>query len=1470
VVVFSDSYAKRSLNIVPLDLLRLNFHDARMSISSFHPAVASWFTANFAQATEVQQQAWPIIRAEQSCLIAAPTGSGKTLAAFLAALDQLLQEGLTTPLPDETRILYISPLKALSNDIHKNLELPLNGIRDKLLEMGIADVPIRARVRSGDTPQAERAAMRRTPPHILVTTPESLYLLLTSASGRDMLRTVKSVIVDEIHALAGNKRGAHLSLSLERLSALCDQAPVRIGLSATQKPLELMAGFLTGYTEVNKNCHIIDAGHMRERDIQLELTDSPLEAVMANEVWGEIYDRLAELAKAHRTTLIFVNTRRLAERAAAALAERLGEAAVTAHHGSLAKEHRLDAEQRLKQGTLKALVATASLELGIDIGDVDLVCQLGSTGSIATFLQRVGRSGHAVHATPKGRLFPLSRDDLLECTAILDAISRDELDLMHIPEHPLDVLAQHLVAEVASKEWDEQALFNCFTRAWPYRSLSYAQFIATLKMLSEGFHTQRGRRSAYLHRDVVHGQLRARKGARLTALTNGGAIPDQFDYDVIMQPQGLFVGTLNEDFAFESLPGDIFQLGNQSYSILKIEQGRVFVADANGQPPNIPFWLGEKPGRSDALSFAVSRLRSSLDAKLEQGQDAALCYLRERLQLSPSAAEQLVQYLAAVKAALTVIPSQTHLVFERFFDATGDMHFVIHSPFGSRINRAWGLALRKRFCRRFNFELQAAATEDNVILSLGSTHSFPLDEPAQYLKSASVRDILIQALLAAPMFPIRWRWVTNTALAVPRNRAGKKIPAPFQRNNAEDLIAVIFPDQLACFENIAGDREVPKHPLVDQVLADCLHELMDIDGLIELLKGLEQKKIQITTRDLATPSPLALEIINARSYAFLDDAAAEERRTLAIQQKRHLNPTDAADIGRLNPAAIQKVQAQAWPHATTADELHDGLMVLGFITAEEGMVQGWLPLMQSLLDQQRSTLVKLQNGSQLWVAAERLHDLLPLFPDAELEPVIQPTESINNDKTAALTEILRSRLEGLGPVTLAMLNQPLGLAISDIEFSLLGLQQEGFVIQGHFLPKLVAQKKQIQWCERGLLARIHRYTVKQLRNEIDPVSPADFMRFLFHWHGFDDPMEGEVALARILQQLEGIALAAASWEQDILPSRLSDFGASQLDQLCQAGKFIWLRLQSPFSVASESKPAKQKNPAVKSTPICLIRRAQLTSWRSYSPLVNTDEITLSASAKKVLTSLEQWGASFFQELLDDTRLLRAQLETALGELVAWGLITADSFSGLRTLITPQKVLRRRSKRHAAYEPLAQAGRWSLLRKPPPETPESRFTVAENIARVLLDRYGIIFRKLLENEVGLPPWRDLLYVYRRMEARGELRGGRFVQGFAGEQFALPDAMNALKKIRRQDKDEKLISISASDPLNLTGSITAGKRIASLAGNRILYRKGIPIATSIAGEVNYLESIDTEMQWEIKMTLLRTHQPAHFHQTPVSSL
>ena len=906
---------------------------------AFHPAVAQWFDRTFGAPTPAQDAAWPAIEAGEHVLIAAPTGSGKTLAAFLAAINSLVRQGLAGELGDETQIVYVSPLKALSNDIQKNLEAPLAGIADALARQGLPPVAIRTWVRTGDTPASERDRMRRRPPHILVTTSESLYILLGSESGRAMLATTRAVIVDEIHALAPNKRGAHLAVSLERLDALAGKPAQRIGLSATQKPIEDVARFLAGLDAAGHSnpCRIFDVGHRRARDVAIEVPSSPLEAVMAMEVWKQVYDRLAELIAQHRTTLIFVNTRRMAERATRELSERVGPENIAAHHGSLAKERRFDAEQRLKAGALKVLVATASLELGIDIGDADLVCQLGSPKSIASFLQRVGRSGHSVGGTPKGRFFPLSRDELVEGAALVDSVARGELDRLAMPEQPLDVLAQQIVAEVAAREWDEDGLFALTRRAWPYRALERKDYDAAVGMLAEGYTTRRGRRGALIHHDAVNRMLRGRRGARITALTSGGTIPDTADYQVLLEPENQIIGSVNEDFAVESLAGDVFQLGNAAYRILRTERGVVRVEDAHGQPPTIPFWLGEAPGRSDELSFAVSRLKKAVEDRLrEDGSGAsALAWLTGECGIGLAAAQQVVEYLATGFAALGVLPTLETIVLERFFDEAGGMQLVIHSPYGSRVNRAWGLALRKRFCRKFNFELQAAATEDNIVLSLTAAHSFPLEDVQHYLKSASVRPLLIQALLDAPMFMTRWRWVAGVSLALPRFRGGRKVPPQLARMDAEDLIAAVFPDHIACAENLTGEREVPDHPLVRQTIGDALTEAMDIAGLERLVADIESGAVRAVTRDLTGPSPLALEVLAARPYAYLDNAPLEERRTQAVMSRRWLAPEDASELGRLDAEAVERVRAEAWPEAATPDELHDALVWLGFLAAGE-------------------------------------------------------------------------------------------------------------------------------------------------------------------------------------------------------------------------------------------------------------------------------------------------------------------------------------------------------------------------------------------------------------------------------------------------------------------------------------------------------------------------------------------------------
>jgi ATP-dependent Lhr-like helicase len=1441
----------------PLDKLQ---HD-------FHPAVAAWFGAAFPAATEAQLRAWPLIHGGRSTLVAAPTGSGKTLTAFLAAIDALVRESRDAPLPDETQVLYVSPLKALSNDIRVNLQAPLEGIERQLAAMGLPEHGIRSAVRTGDTTTAERNAMRRRPPHILVTTPESLYVLLGSDSGRAMLSTVRTVIVDEIHAVAGSKRGSHLALSLERLDALCARRPVRVGLSATQKPLSVVADFLVG-RGAGGDCAVVDVGHVRARDLALELPPVPLEAVMPNEVWERVYDRMAELVVLHRTTLIFVNTRRMAERVARHLGDRIGDEHVAAHHGSLAKEYRLAAEQRLKRGELQVLIATASLELGIDIGDVDLVCQVGSPRNIAALLQRVGRSGHQVGGMPKGRLFPTSRDDLVECAALLDCVRRGELDALRVPPAPLDVLAQQIVAEVACREWSEDELYELVRRAQPYAQLERPRYDAILRMLADGYTTRNGVRGAYLHRDAATMTLRGRRGAKLTAVTSGGTIPDNADYTVLLEPQGLSVGTVNEDFAVESLAGDVFQLGNTSYRILKIDAGKVRVEDAHGAAPNIPFWLGEAPGRSDELSAGVARLRAEIDQQLSAGPEPAddtdgaealeraVAWLDEHLGLNEDAARQIIDYLARSRAALGTLPTQDTLVMERFFDESGGMQLVLHSPYGSRINRAWGLALRKRFCRTFNFELQAAATEDAIILSLSTSHSFPLDEVWRYLRSANAEHLLVQALLDAPLFNVRWRWIATTALALPRYAGGRKVAPQLQRMKSDDLLAAVFPDQAACLENVVGERELPSHPLVDQTLDDCLHEAMDCEGWLALLRRMEAGEIRLLSRDLPAPSPLAMEILNARPYAYLDDAPLEERRTQAVINRRWTDPASTGDLGALDADAIASVADEAWPQARNSDEMQEALVALACITRDEALRQdGWPAWLDGLAESGRATRLRDSHGADFWVALERLDCLQAAYPQALASPALAIPDSHRGNgeedwtRDSALVEILRARLTGFGPQPLAAIASALALPESSATIALTQLESEGYVMRGHFTPGVQDE----EWCERHLLARIHRYTIKRLRREIEPVERQDFMRFLFDWQHLSPGLQwqGQDALGQVLTQLEGYEAAAGAWESDLLALRLRDYSVLWLDELCRAGKLVWARVGAPRSASGGP---------VRSTPIVLLPRRQAALWHALPAVTGQPES--SPRAALVLEALRRDGAMFFDELQHDARLLPVELENALGELVAIGLVSADSFAGMRAMLLPasKRASNDKRRRRGAGPTMEEAGRWALVRRGGAETAsapdnaekpgrKARIDPAtlEYIALTLLRRYGVMFWRLLEREAAwLPSWRELLPVYHRLEARGEIRGGRFVAGFSGEQFALPEAIPLLRDVRRRAHDGGLVCISGVDPLNLCGTLLPGDKVPALAGNRILFRDGLPVATIIAGKINYLSDPGAERE------------------------
>ncbi|HEV7802034.1 MAG TPA: helicase-related protein, partial [Burkholderiales bacterium] len=1125
------------------------------------------------------------------------------------------------------------------------------------------------------------------------------------------------------------------------------------------------------------------------------------------------------------------------------------------HHGSLSKEARLSAEHRLREGKLKVLVATASLELGIDIGHVDLVCQISSPHRIATFLQRIGRSGHTIKGVPKGRIFPLTRDDLIECAAMVRAVRDGELDRVHAPPKPLDVLAQQIVAESSAEEWDETALYDLFREAYPYRDLTRAEYDDVVQMLALGYNTKRGRRAALITHDPVNEKLRERKGSRMAAIMSGGAIPEVFDYRVLLEPEGTFVGTLNEDFAIESLPGDVFQLGNTSWRILRIGSGVVRVADAQGQPPSMPFWLGEAPARSDEMSAAVSRLRALADAKLPRPDEPrvhgelepAIEWLMQDYELGRSAAEQIIAYLAEGKRSLGVVPTQDTLVFERFFDESGGMQLVLHAPFGSRVNRAWGLALRKKFCQGFNFELQAAATEEGVILSLGASHSFPLDDVFRYLHPNTVRETLVQAVLDSPIFETRWRWATTLALAVPRSRNGMRVPAQLQRMNAEDLLQAIFPDATACFENIQGAREVPDHPLVNQAMRDALEEAMDLPGLIDVLHRVANAEVTCISRETPEPSVFCHELLNSAVYTFLDDAPLEERRTQAVYTRRSSEPRNADDLGALDPQAIQRVRDEAWPYADNADELHDALMLSGFIRENEVAARAdqlpWYGLMDQLVKDGRAV----KTGG-FWVSIERFEELNAAVPQT-VEPKIPERIRKSWTREDALRELVRGRMEVLGPVTVAQIAA--SFDFSDVRLvsgALLELETEGRLLRGYFTPGAQTHphaethphpnpppdgegKLSLEWCDRRLLARIHRYTINRLRAEIEAVSSADFMRFLLHWQHVapEQQVNGVEGLAAVVEQLDGYELGAAAWEHDVLPARVRDYTSSYIDMLCLSGRVAWGRT-TPMDGAGKAP--------LKSSPIAIMQREHAGMWRVATQV---EPEALSSEARAVHEALCTRGASFFHELVAASGLLRTHVERALGELAGAGLVTADSFSGLRALLTPSEKRKslsggRPSTRRSAYG-VDTAGRWALLSTEPEMDAQAR---VEAIARGLLRRYGVVFRSMLARESRLPTWRELVMVYRRMEARGEIRGGRFVGGFGGEQFALPDAVGRLRAVRKIAKSGELVAVNGADPLNLVGILTPDARVSSIAQNRILLRDGVALAAWEGGKVRRLGS------------------------------
>jgi ATP-dependent Lhr-like helicase len=1401
-------------------------------IGIFHPAVRTWFGRRFPGGPTLPQAGgWAEIAAGRDTLIAAPTGSGKTLAAFLVCIDRLYRAHQAgAPLAEGPQVVYVSPLKALAVDIHQNLEAPLREIAEVAAELGLDAPHIRVAVRTGDTAASERAAMLRRPPNFLVTTPESLYLLVTADRSRGMLAGVQTVILDEIHAVAGNKRGSHLALTLERLHHVAATPPQRIGLSATQRPIEAIARLLAGAGPDRSNsdgsprCSIVDVGHRRALDLALELPDDELGAVASAEQMAEILIRIAEHVKGHRTTLVFVNTRRMAERIAHQLGERLGEDQVAAHHGSLSKERRQRVESRLRAGDLRALVATASLELGIDIGPVELVCQAGSPRSFATFLQRVGRSNHTRFGTPRGVLYPTSRDELVECAALLRGTRAGRLDAIVQPVAPLDIVAQQIVAECAAEEWSEDELFGLIRRAAPFERLSRRDFDHVVELVSEGITTGRGRRAAYLHRDRVNGRLKGRRGARLAALTSGGAIPELGDYRVVAEPDDTFVGTVNEDWAIESMAGDVFLLGTTSWRIRRVEPGTVRVVDAQGAPPSVPFWLGEAPGRTEELSGEVSDLRRTVGEYLTRGDpEGGRRWLEDECGVDQAASDTIVRYLGAGLTALGVLPTKETLVLERFFDESGGMQLVGHSPFGARLNRGLGLALRKRFCVTFDFELQAAASDDAILLSLGPQHSFPLERVPKFLASKTVEDVLRQAVLTSPMFAARWRWNLNRALAVLRMRGGRKNPPAIQRMESDDLMAAVFPTLAACQENVApGPIEIPDHPLVRQTLEDCLREAMDVDGLRELLARIESGTVEVVTRDTTEPSVLAHEILNGRPFTYLDDAPLEERRSRAVQLRRGL-PVEARDLGRLDPDAIDRVREEVQPDPRDGDELHDLLMTVSGLRPKEG----WLSWFDELVEERRAVTVRAAPDVELWCAVERRPGLELLFPGAAVRPDHRsPIAAAPLDRDGAAADMVRGHLEHRGPSTVADLARATGLPEGDVAIAVAWLEGKGFAFRGHFTTADGPE----EFCARRLLARIHHYTQKRLRREIEPVTARDFMRFLLRWQhvASGTQREGRLGVLAVVEQLQGFELAAGAWERGILASRVEGYGAEWLDELCLSGDLSWGRLSIRNGIVGDDAPRRTGMTPSRATPITLAIREDLPWLLEAARGDRTPREPGPGRTADVLEALRRQGALFASDLVTITGRLPAEVAEGLWDAVARGLVTSDGFDAVRSLLRNRTVSRAphpaRLRRAGAGGAARSAGRWSLV--PAARGIGDADELAEAVAEQLLARWGVLFRDLLARETFTVPWREVLWALRRMEARGTIRGGRFVAGFSGEQYAVPEAVEALRAVRKQERTGETIAISAADPLNLVGVVLPGQRMPALMRNEVTYVDGVP--------------------------------------------
>lgn len=1355
-----------------------------------HPAVSAWFERTYGAPTAAQERAWPVVAAGRDLLLAAPTGSGKTLAAFLAILDRLHRNP-----PDEAgvRVLYVSPLKALNNDIQRNLDAPLAGIAQVAAELGIAIPEISTAVRTGDTVANERHRMTRKPPHILITTPESLYLILTSPRARDMLRTVEHVIVDEIHAVAGTKRGSHLALSLERLRHLAGRDFQRVGLSATVRPLDDVGRFLAGYDAGGEQrpIDIVDAGSRKPTDLLVESPVEDFEALGGElDAWTAIEPRLLELVREHRTTLLFVNNRRSSERLTRVINDLAGEDLARAHHGSMSREERLEVEAALKRGDLRCVVATGSLELGIDIGTVDLVICVESPRGIARGLQRVGRSGHLVGQTSKGRIIPKFRGDLVECAAIAKGMLEGDVEPVRIPHDPLDVLAQQVVAMATVDEWPAEDLFALVRRAYPFRALSRDHFDGVLAMLSGKYPAEEfGELRPRIVWDRASGVIRGRPGASQLALVSGGTIPDRGQFSVNHAITGAKLGELDEEQSLELRAGDVFVLGARPWRITDMTQSKVLVSEAVGAIPTVPFWKGDALGRQWETGVRVARLLSDVRASLDD--PGVVERLRADYALDDSAAFNLVRYVRA-QAEAGALPGEKRIVVEQFRDELGDRRIVIHAPFGRMVLRPWSMALQEALCRDGQCS-DLSVTDDGIHFRLAMQDTRDATSLVRRVDPTNLEEHLYPPLSRSQLFAARFRENAQRALLLPKLGPGRRTPLWLQRLRAADLLEVA--------------RRHDDFPLVYETLREVLEDWSDLEHLRELLAGIASGATEITVIETQAPSPFAAGLVLQFLGDFVEegDRQQQEFREIALSLDRRLlrellGTSSLREL--LEPAAIAEVEARLQRtaegrRARDRDEVEDLLIRLGPLADGElaARVEGDAAAMVSALEREQRA-VRVEGR---WIATEDAAHQARTATDPE-----------------ARTQAVRRWLATHGPTTEEELERRMGWPVRD---ALAVLEQGGGAVAGEF----TRGRHGLEWVDAHVLEEIHRASLAKLRREIEPRTREEYARFLLRWQGLT---ARDRDVADVIEQLQGVWLPVETWERDILPARTTGYGSGLLDGVSASGEFVWLARRT-------SDLAKPR--------VAFFRRDML-------PLLAappSESGGLSEAAMRVHDVLRKRGASFLRDIEGATTLSHAAAIEAVWELVFAGLVTNDSFGPLRHVPrgdrearegTEQEQLRDLARRYTARdarraaqwravrEDRAGAGRWATVW--PDGGGTSEVERAEAWADVLLGRYGVLAYEHYAHEDVPVPWSLLSDVLKRRELRGEVRRGSFVAGFQGMQFA---HKAAVERLRETAADTRMSVVAATDPANPYGAAlpSPAEGFARIAGAYLVLEGGAPV-------------------------------------------